>query len=88
VRVDTTERPTEYLLETRDVVAFRVRGRPRDSEGGAHRQVVIYCEPTMTPTRLARHLRNAAEAFDPSASFLEGAESQPRGCTADLGAPD
>ena len=61
----TTERPAEYLLETRELVAFRVRGRPRDPADGRHREVVIYAQATMTPGRLAAYLRNAAAALDP-----------------------
>lgn len=65
MRVDPTERPAEYLLETREVVACRVRGNPRDVENGAHRRVVIFAEPTMTPSRLATYLRSAADALAP-----------------------
>jgi hypothetical protein len=59
------EPPSEYLLSTRDVVAFRMRGKPRDHVDGRHRSVVIFAGPTTTPAQLAVLLRNAAQARDP-----------------------
>jgi hypothetical protein len=66
VRVETPAPPPEYLLATRDVVAFRVRGRPRDVETGQHRAVVIFAGPGLTPARLAGYLREAAQALHPA----------------------
>lgn len=66
MRVDaSTERPAELLLDGRELVAFRVRGRPRDPEDGTHRQVVVFVAPDLAPTRLAGLLRGAADALAP-----------------------
>ncbi len=66
MRIDTPQRPAEYLLGTREVVAFRVRGNPRDVEKGRHREVVIFAQATMSPSRLATYLRAAADALEPT----------------------
>jgi hypothetical protein len=60
------------MLATRELVCFRLRGRPRDVQPGHHREVVIYAQPTMTPARLAGYLRAAAQALDPPRDVLPG----------------
>src|SRR5262249_51773515 len=62
----TLNPPSEYLLATRDLVAYRLRGRPRDRQDGKPKAVGIFAGPTTTPAALARLLRNAAQALDPA----------------------
>jgi hypothetical protein len=54
----------ERLVETSDVAAFRVHGRPRDPENGRHRQVVAFSAATVSPIRLAGYLRELATLIE------------------------
>jgi hypothetical protein len=58
------EPPGATLLATPDVLAVRLRGRPRSPATGAHRHLVIFAEPTMSARRLAAYLREAAERLE------------------------
>lgn len=57
--------PTEVLLATATTLAVRVKGRPRSPDTGLHRELVIFTDPTMTGTKLAVRLRDAADRLDP-----------------------
>lgn len=63
-RVDGPAPPAEILLATATTLAVRVKGRPRSPETGLHRELVIYAEPTMTGSKLAVRLRDAADRLD------------------------
>jgi hypothetical protein len=60
----TPEPPTELLLSTGDLLAVRVKGRPRDPATGRHKAVVIFIAPTMSSHILAAHLRDAADRLE------------------------
>lgn len=56
--------PSELLLATATISAYRFNGRPRDPLDGRHKRVVLFVRADVHPTQLAADLRAAADRLE------------------------